>query len=356
MSARKTYLLCFVLVLVLAVISFQRPKTRDTKVRLREPDIDTLVASLRSNRNDYYLYRGEPAGYHMELIRAFASFIGKPYRISVVSDTDKRWEELLDGRVHIVVSNYEDDSIRSVYKEQLMDSGPLEESSYSVWVLNRDHQTLMEAIWIWMSHYRNTKEYSRKQQTYFMAQLNLPVKAYYTSLSPYDQTIKQQAKTIGWDWRLLASLIYQESKFNPYVESYRGASGLMQITPVTAEFFNTGDISNPVENIKAGVQVLRYLQRNMKLDSVSAADSIRFVLAAYNAGHGRINDCRTFARSQGKNPNEWKDVVAVIPLMKHRVFYDSEDIRLGRFKGVETLNYVDQVMDRYENYKVLVAD
>ena len=54
-------------------------------------------------------------------------------------------------------------------------------------------------------------------------------------ISRYDEIIKKKAERIGWDWRLLASMIYQESRFNPEAVSWAGAFGLMQLMPGTAE-------------------------------------------------------------------------------------------------------------------------
>ena len=59
-------------------------------------------------------------------------------------------------------------------------------------------------------------------------------------LSPFDDMIKVAAKKIGWDWRLLASLIYQESRFKLDLESEKGAFGLMQLMPVVMERYNIG--------------------------------------------------------------------------------------------------------------------
>ncbi len=354
MPARKIYLLYIGLLLLLVMITLNRSAFTENEELPAYPNIDTLVASLRSNQSDYYLFRGEPAGYHMELIRAYARSIKKPYRIRIEPDINKRWQDLLDGEVNLVVSSSEDDSVLHYKGHRLFKSLPLEKNTNSVWVVTRDNRHLLESINKWIAYYSTTPEYKIRQETYFVARINLPVKAHYASLSPYDHLIKHYAHEVNWDWRLLASLIYQESKFHPDAESYRGAYGLMQVTPRTAEFFKIENFESPHHNMEAGIKLIKYLQRKIPLDSVSSADSIRFVLAAYNAGLSRLRDCRQFATSQGKDAKVWKDVASVIPLMKHQVFYDSDDIQLGRFKGVETLNYVEQVMDRYENYKVLV--
>ena len=67
--------------------------------------------------------------------------------------------------------------------------------------------------------------------------------------------IRKFSISINWDWRLLASLICQESHFNPNVESYAGAFGLMQIMPDTGKNFGIDIISSPENNIKAGIQL-----------------------------------------------------------------------------------------------------
>ena len=74
----------------------------------------------------------------------------------------------------------------------------------------------------------------------------------------------------------------------------------------------------------------------------------RFTLAAYNAGEGRIKDCRSLARSKGLDANVWANIVKVMPLMKSKEILDEEDIRLGKFNGKETVEYVDKVMDLYQ--------
>ena len=64
-------------------------------------------------------------------------------------------------------------------------------------------------------------------------------------LSQYDILIKEGAEKLGWDWRLLASIVYQESKFQMGDESWAGAQGLMQLMPETAKRFGANDILRP---------------------------------------------------------------------------------------------------------------
>jgi membrane-bound lytic murein transglycosylase F len=160
--------------------------------------------------------------------------------------------------------------------------------------------------------------------------------------------IKQYAKTLGWDWRMLAAVIYQESKFSISSRSHRGATGLMQVMPQTARYYNITDLTDPEQNLIAGTSHLKRLHGLYKGCDMTPEERIRFTLAAYNAGEGRIIDCRNLAKSKHLDENKWSDIVKVIPLMNDDKILEDENVKLGKFKGTETIGYVDNVMALYE--------
>ncbi len=94
--------------------------------------------------------------------------------------------------------------------------------------------------------------------------------------------IYHQAKKHGIDEALVKAVIYTESFFNPNATSHKGASGLMQLMPATAEKYGVSDLYNPRQNIIAGIKHLRYL---MDL----YPDDLTHVIAAYNAGEHAVN-------------------------------------------------------------------
>ncbi len=347
-----TWKIC-VLCCFLTLLLFTNVISGDIEIPAKSTIEDTLVVAVRSNQHDLFLYRSEAAGFHLELIRAYSYTKGQPYRIRLEPDENKRWQLLFNGEVDMLISTQDDSSLQAqLNHRQVLYSMPLENNTNSVWVVNKDDQQFISETNAWIDYYRTTPEYEYKWQTYFIARNPSAVKAQ-TTLSPYDQLIKHYAKNINWDWRLLAALIYQESKFRPNVESYRGAYGLMQITPTTANHFKFENIEDPQKNIAAGTSVLRSLQKEINNDTATVYDNTCFILAAYNAGIGRLKQCKKFAATQGKNPFSWQEVATVIPLMKHRIYYENDD-DINRFKGAETLNYVEEVMDRFELYKLLL--
>jgi soluble lytic murein transglycosylase-like protein len=94
--------------------------------------------------------------------------------------------------------------------------------------------------------------------------------------------IYRKAKEHDVDESLVKAVIYTESYFNPDATSHKGASGLMQLMPATAEKYGVKDLYNPRQNITAGIKHLKYL-----LDLYP--HNIKLAIAAYNAGVNAVN-------------------------------------------------------------------
>lgn len=167
-------------------------------------------------------------------------------------------------------------------------------------------------------------------------------------ISPYDNILKEKAADIGWDWRMLAAIVYQESRFSIKAESHRGAKGLMQIMPAVAKKYEVENIIDPEQNISAGVRVLMKLQSGWDNHDMSEIERIKFTLASYNAGEGRIKDCRNLAIAKGYNGNCWDEVVKVIPLMREDSILEEKSVKLGKFQGHETISYINNTFTLYE--------
>lgn len=106
-------------------------------------------------------------------------------------------------------------------------------------------------------------------------------KAMEAKAAPYQDIIKRAAKRHAISPALIKSVIAAESCYREMVVSPKGAVGLMQLMPATAEELGVFDIFDPEENINAGSRYLGYLLRMYN-------GSITHAIAAYNAGAGRI--------------------------------------------------------------------
>ena len=126
---------------------------------------------------------------------------------------------------------------------------------------------------------------------YFLSQSE-PVQRRYLYPYPYQELVELYAKANGVDSALVASVIMNESRFQNDARSPRGAIGLMQIMPETAEWiavqlgddnFSLEKLREPETNIRYGVWYLAELQREFAGNNILA-------LAAYNAGRGTVRD------------------------------------------------------------------
>ena len=99
--------------------------------------------------------------------------------------------------------------------------------------------------------------------------------------SKYDETIIKAAKHFNVDAALVSAVIKAESDYDARTVSHKGARGLMQLMPATAERFGVTDSFDPVANIYGGTRYLRWLLKTFNGNADHA-------VAAYNAGEGNV--------------------------------------------------------------------
>lgn len=174
-------------------------------------------------------------------------------------------------------------------------------------------------------------------------------------ISAWDSTIQENAKRLGWDWRLLASQIFQESRFDSAAHSWAGAVGLMQLMPETALQFGSKDLEDPVESINSGVKYLEWLSEYWSKEIPDTSERRKFVLGSYNVGYNHIADARRLTKKYGRNPNIWDKNVAYYLIKKSKgKFFNDDVVEFGYCRGDEPVNYVTEIFQRYEHYVKLV--
>ena len=159
-------------------------------------------------------------------------------------------------------------------------------------------------------------------------------------LPQYRDLFEKAAAATGIDWRLLAAIAYQESKWDPAARSSNGAAGLMMLTSSTAEEMGVGDRANPRQNVLAGAKY--FLDVLAKIpERIPEPDRTWFAVAAYNVGFGHLEDARILAQSRGLNPDSWADVSKQLPLLANEQWYDRA--KRGYCRGWEPVQYVIRV-------------
>lgn len=173
-------------------------------------------------------------------------------------------------------------------------------------------------------------------------------------ISEYDEAIKKAAKIIGWDWRLLAALIYHESRFNPEANSYAGAFGLMQLMPETARKFGIDTTDKAEANIIAGGKYVKFLDNFWKRHILDKDERVKFVLASYNIGPGHILDARFIAEHLCLSPDVWHgNVETGLNLKSNKLYYELETVNNGYCRGYSATDFVDKVLSTYAHFQIV---
>lgn len=170
-------------------------------------------------------------------------------------------------------------------------------------------------------------------------------------LSQYDNILQRYASSINWDWRLLASQAYQESRFRPTAKSWVGAVGLLQLMPSTAKGLGVRNRTDPEQNVRGAVKFLADLTRYWTDKVPDATERLKFVLASYNAGIGHVADAQRLATKHGGNAQRWKDVAYWLQQAARPEVNRDPVVRYGYVRGDEPVKYVSVIFDRWQHYR-----
>ena len=228
------------------------------------------------------------------------------------------------------------------------------------WALRSTSPNLLQAVNSWLvekkkvfiprtyaRYFLNSKnQYERTTNTYSSLGGN--------RISVYDEIIQENAQILGWDWRLLAALVYKESRFDTTALSYAGAQGLLQLMPVTVERFGVTNPNDPEESLKGGVKYLQYLDKFWMERVPETNERIKFMLASYNIGQGHVEDAWRLTLKYQKNPQSWQEVSNFLNLKSDPKYYRDAVVKSGYAKGHIAVNYVRDVLALFQSYKALV--
>jgi len=272
-------------------------------------------------------------------------------------------EELIkkvhEGEIDYTVADEHVAKINQSFYRNIHIRTPISLEQKVAWAVRKESTDLLIALNAWLNQFKKTTDFRVIYLKYYgntglyKTRVNSP---FFVSrsgkLSPYDETIKAQAKRIGWDWRLLTSLIYQESQFNHQAKSWAGAFGLMQLMPNTAEEYGIDSTSKPAEQIAAGVSYLKWLDRQFEDKVPDSSERFKFILAAYNVGLGHVFDAIRLAKKHGLNEKKWENEVAEMLLKKSKPeYYNDSVVHYGYCRGSEPYRYVKEIINRYKHYQ-----
>jgi membrane-bound lytic murein transglycosylase F len=230
------------------------------------------------------------------------------------------------------------------------------------WAVRKNSPDLLATLNTWIGDKKKTPLLNSLYQKYFIDRrryLERVTSEYLTSttgkLSEYDALLKQYAVELNWDWRLLASQAFQESRFRPAAKSWAGATGLLQLMPATARQYGVTNPLDPLDNIQGAIKFLKWLQQYWEKRIPDEGERLKFILASYNAGAGHVEDAQRLTEKYGGNPLVWDDVSYWLLQKSTQQYSSDEVVRFGFCRGLEPVNYVSHILERFDHYKQFVV-
>ncbi|MCH7410714.1 transporter substrate-binding domain-containing protein [Belliella sp. DSM 111904] len=286
------------------------------------------------------------------------------FHINILEIPESREElisKVVKGEIDYTVADKDLALVNATYYNDLNVGVEISEKSPVSWVVRTNAPLLESAINDWIFKRTKSGYLATLYAKYFLNSKN----SYYRSnsafsslggnkISAYDDIIKKAADKLGWDWRLLASLVYKESGFDAEATSYAGASGLLQLMPVTLDRFGVADPNDPYQSLMGGVNFLEYLDKFWRERIPESNERIKFILASYNIGHGHVEDAWRLTLKYGRNPQHWDQVSHFLKLKTDPEYYRDPIVKSGYAKGHVAVTYVEDILILYNSYRVLI--
>ena len=356
-----------------ALFSFTEPlmKTRQVLVQRKPANWEKLSEEELEGkliRNVYQLcgktiYVQKNSVFANALKNISSGICGTINIIEVSKQSDQLIGEVANSKIDYTLCDEMGALVNENYSSELDALTAISDYEDLSWAVRKSSPELLQLLNTWMIQYKKTNRYAALCQKYFKNPIDTRLinNDYYvfnsSRISQYDELIKKYSKELYWDWRLLAALIYNESKFRSNVISHKGAFGIMQLMPHTAVRFGVNSTSSPEAHIRAGVRMLRILDHKFNKEIPNKEERIKFVLAAYNIGLGHIIDAQVIAGKTNKNPSVWEGNVDSCLLNKSNPkFYQDPDIKCGYCIGKQTNKYVSEIVNLYQHYKNIIRE
>ncbi|HTY98803.1 MAG TPA: membrane-bound lytic murein transglycosylase MltF [Rhodocyclaceae bacterium] len=237
------------------------------------------------------------------------------------------------------------------YYPDLVVAMELPDRAAYVWAFFADDKTLQEKAAAFLTRVRRDGTLARLDDRYFghIKRINANgmtdfLDAMQTLLPRYRRNFEQAQATSGVDWRLLAALAYQESKWDALATSPTGVRGLMMLTEDTADRLGVNNRLDPAQSIRAAARYLAEFRDELPA-TVKEPDRTWLALATYNLGQGHMNGARQFAVGLKRDPGSWYEMKKVLPLLARPEYY--ERLKSGRARGGEAVIMVENIRSYY---------
>ena len=288
------------------------------------------------------------------------ALIGDGFDINATYTSEYSTEELLAKVAsHEIDCTIADSNIYSVnlrYFTEIALAFSISGREQLAYLLPKNSAELEADMYSWLNSFNQTGEMTQLKDHYYSYVLFFDyynTKMFYkrikSRLPRYEKYFKEAGEKYKIPWRLLASISYQESHWNPKAKSFTGVRGLMMLTRRTAKILGVKNRLDPKQSITGGTRHIKQMIKFVPKE-VEGDNRLKFALAAYNIGMGHIKDARTLAKKIGLNQNVWSDLKIVLPLLSQKKYYKT--LKFGYARGAEPVKYVEAIY----NYKNILEN
>ncbi|MBU1194444.1 MAG: membrane-bound lytic murein transglycosylase MltF [Proteobacteria bacterium] len=305
--------------------------------------------------NDRTLHVRRGTSYHSRIRTLIKSGIDLNYVLHNNIPTLELIRMVNDKELKFTVSDSNIAFLSQRYYPDIRVGIPLQGKESLAWAARKDDSEMLKTINQFILYAMQTGKLTQLTDKYYaniensdLFDIKLFQQRIRTRLPQFKDTIIKESEKYGFDWRLVAAVVYQESHFNPMAKSFTNVLGLMQVTTVTADEMGIENRLNPEQSIQAGIGYLDKMMKNFEHFDNEYEKTV-FALASYNIGYGHITDAMKIARNKGLDDTKWQNLVKVLPLLSKSDYY--EKTKYGYARGWEPVIYVEKIMTYFDILK-----
>ncbi len=269
------------------------------------------------------------------------------------ADVDDLLELVWRKEIGCTIANSSEIGIKRRFYPELVVAFTIKENDSLVWTLSPEWEILADSIEQWLELIEQDgtlmilRDRHYREQDFDYVDMRTFIRRIRSRLPRLEPLFRKYADQHNIPWTLLAAQSYQESHWNRRAKSPTGVRGIMMLTLTTAREMGVDSRLDVEQSIMGGAKYLRRLERRIP-DTVQGEDRWWYALAAYNVGMGHVHDARRLARELDLDPDNWRDLRGVLPLLAQKKYY--QHLKYGRARGSEPVDYVQRI----RNYRTIL--
>ena len=261
--------------------------------------------------------------------------------LSTLDLLDQVWSEDID----VTVADRNEFYLTRPYHPELRIAFNFPSPDELAWALPKDDPDIAQHVASFFAELERNEpdivaRYYQPDERYDYAGARALVRDLQDRLPSLRPLFEDAARKTHQDWRILAAIGYQESRWNPQAVSVTRVRGLMMLTEDTAGSLGVDDRRDPAQSIAGGAAFLAQMHETVP-DRIPEPDRTWLALAAYNIGYGHVEDARVLTQSAGRDPDSWMDVRDFLPRLAEAAWF--ERTKRGYARGWEATRFVDNV-------------